>query len=100
VLPRAAPRGAAFSLFALSVKVAYVHTAWPRLSADFEADRFDMAMGGISITPEREAKGLFSTPIMQEGKTPIARCADQGKYQTLADIDHGHPRHRQSWRHQ
>ena len=40
---------------ALSVKVAYVHTAWPRLSADFEADRFDMAMGGISITPEREA---------------------------------------------
>jgi len=46
-----------------------------------------MAMGGISITPEREARGLFSRPIMQEGKTPIAGCADQGKYQTLADID-------------
>jgi cyclohexadienyl dehydratase len=24
---------------------------------------------------------------MQEGKTPIARCADKGKYQTLGDID-------------
>ena len=72
---------------ALGVKVEYVRTAWPRLSADFEADRFDMAMGGISITPEREARGLFSTPVMQEGKTPIARCADKDKYQTLADID-------------
>jgi len=72
---------------ALGVKVEYVRTAWPQLSADFEADRFDMAMGGISITPEREARGLFSRPIMQEGKTPIARCADKGKYQTLADID-------------
>jgi len=68
---------------ALGVKVEYVRTAWPQLSADFEADRFDMAMGGISITPEREARGLFSRPIMQEGKTPIARCADKGKYQTL-----------------
>ena len=72
---------------ALGVRVEYVRTAWPQLSADFEADRFDMAMGGISITPERQARGLFSTPIMQEGKTPIARCADRGKYQTLSDID-------------
>jgi len=72
---------------ALGVEVDYVHTAWPRLSADFEADRFDVAMGGISITPERESKGSFSTPVMQEGKTPIARCADKSKYDTIADID-------------
>ena len=72
---------------ALGVKIEYVRTAWPQLSADFEADRFDLAMGGISITPDREAKGPFSTPVMQEGKTPIARCADKGKYQTLGDID-------------
>jgi cyclohexadienyl dehydratase len=72
---------------ALGVRVEYVHTAWPRLTEDFTADRFDIAMGGISITTERENKGSFSTPIMQEGKTPIARCADTGKYQTIADID-------------
>ena len=54
---------------------------------DFETDNFDIAMGGISITPDRENKGLFSTPIMREGKTPIARCNDADKYQTLADID-------------
>jgi cyclohexadienyl dehydratase len=72
---------------ALGVKVDYVPTAWPQLAGDFEADKFDIAMGGISITLERQKKGLFSTPIMREGKTPIARCADTGKYQTIGDID-------------
>jgi cyclohexadienyl dehydratase len=72
---------------ALGVRVEYVRTAWPQLSRDFEADRFDVAMGGISITPERESKGSFSAPVMQEGKTPIARCKDLGKFETLADID-------------
>jgi cyclohexadienyl dehydratase len=72
---------------ALGVKVDFVPTAWPQLMKDFEADKFDIAMGGITITLDRQKKGLFSTPIMREGKTPIARCADAGKYATLADID-------------
>jgi cyclohexadienyl dehydratase len=72
---------------ALGVKVEYVQTAWPQLMKDFEADNFDIAMGGVSITLDRQKKGFFSVPIMREGKTPIARCADQGKYETLADID-------------
>src|SRR6266436_2862139 len=49
---------------ALGVRVAYVQTAWPQLTRDFEADDFDIAMGGISITLERQKKGMFSTPIM------------------------------------
>jgi cyclohexadienyl dehydratase len=72
---------------ALGVKVEYVQTAWPQLMGDFEADKFDIAMGGVSITLDRQKKGFFSTPIMREGKTPIARCADKGKYASLADID-------------
>ena len=72
---------------ALGVRIEYVHTAWPQMTRDFEADNFDIAMGGVSITLDRQKKGLFSTPIMREGKTPIARCADAGKYATLADID-------------
>jgi cyclohexadienyl dehydratase len=72
---------------ALGVKVEYVHTAWPQLMKDFETDHFDIAMGGVSITLDRQKNGLFSTPIMREGKAPIARCADKDKYQTIADID-------------
>src|ERR1043165_6398143 len=58
---------------ALGVKVEFVPTSWPQLMKDFEADNFDIAMGGVSITLDRQKKGLFSTPIMREGKTPIAR---------------------------
>lgn len=72
---------------ALGVKVEYVQTAWPQLTKDFESDNFDIAMGGVSITLDRQKKGFFSTPIMREGKTPIARCADKDKYATIADID-------------
>jgi len=72
---------------ALGVRVEYVQTAWPHLMQDFEAGNFDIAMGGISITLDRQKKGLFSAPIMREGKTPIARCADKDKYETMADID-------------
>lgn len=72
---------------ALGVKVEYVHTAWPKLMADFEADNFDVAMGGVSITLDRQKKGLFTTPIMREGKTPIARCADKDKFASIAEID-------------
>jgi cyclohexadienyl dehydratase len=72
---------------ALGVRIEYVHTAWPQMMKDFEADNFDVAMGGVSITLDRQKKGLFSNPIMREGKTPIARCADVGRYGTIAEID-------------
>ena len=72
---------------ALGVKVEYVQTGWPQMAKDFDADKFDIAMGGVSITLDRQKKGLFSTPIMREGKTPIARCADKDKFSTLAEID-------------
>ncbi len=71
----------------LGVRLEYVRTTWPKLTQDFAADRFDIAMGGISITPERQSKGFFATPIMQEGKAPIASCRDVNKYETLTEID-------------
>jgi len=72
---------------ALGVKVEFEPTSWPNLMKDFEAGAFDIAMGGVSVTLDRAKKGFFSAPYMREGKTPIARCADKDKYQTLADID-------------
>ncbi len=72
---------------ALGVKVEYVQTSWPTMSKDFDAGNFDVAMGGVSVTLERAKKGYFSLPYMREGKTPIARCADKDKFQSLSDID-------------
>jgi cyclohexadienyl dehydratase len=72
---------------ALGVQVEFVRTSWPRLTADFDADKFDVAMGGVSITLDRQKKGLFSNPIMRDGKTPIARCADKERFADIAAID-------------
>ena len=72
---------------ALGVKLEVVPTSWPTMMKDFEAGAFDMAMGGVSVTYDRQRKGLFSIPYMHEGKTPIARCGDKDKFASLADID-------------
>jgi cyclohexadienyl dehydratase len=72
---------------ALGVRLAIVPTTWPRLAADFTAGRFDIAMGGVSVTPARAALGEFSLTVMRDGKRPIARCADRDRYVSLAAID-------------
>lgn len=72
---------------ALGVKVEFVKTNWSTLMADFGAEKFDVAMGGVSVNLDRQKKALFSTPYMVDGKAPIARCTDKAKFATLADID-------------
>ena len=72
---------------ALGATVTFVPTTWGTLARDLENGAFDIAMGGISVTLDRQKIGFFSAPYLREGKTPIARCPDRDKYQTLADID-------------
>jgi cyclohexadienyl dehydratase len=72
---------------ALGATVTFVPTTWPTLTRDLKSGAFDIAMGGVSVTLERQKSGFFSAPYLKDGKTPIARCADQTRYQTLADID-------------
>jgi len=72
---------------ALGVKLEIVPTSWPALMKDFEEDRFDIAISGISITAERQKKALFSIPYLRDGKTPITRCENQARFQTLAQIN-------------
>ena len=72
---------------ALGVKLEVVPTAWPTLMADLQAGKYDIGMGGISVTLERAKTALFSAPVMRTGKAPIARCADKDRYTTLSAID-------------
>lgn len=71
----------------LGAKPVFVKTSWPTLGADLQAGKFDIAMGGISVTPERAKSGLFSEPVMSDGKTPIAACKNAKKFRTLYEID-------------
>ena len=71
----------------LGVKLEIVPTTWPTLMADLQAQKYDIGMGGISVTLERAKTAYFSGPVMRTGKAPIARCADQARFTSLAEID-------------
>ena len=68
-------------------EVRYIRTAWRTLLPDLLAGKFDVAMGGISVTPDRLAAAAFTPHYHQGGKTFIARCADGERYATLALAD-------------
>src|SRR5579871_4353697 len=72
---------------ALGVPITFTPVTWSGLAKGLAEGGFDIAMGGVSITLDRQKIGFFSESYMRDGKTPIARCADQAKFQTLADID-------------
>lgn len=72
---------------ALGVEAKFVKTKWSDLMADFTAGKCDVAMGGISVTLERQKRAFFSAPYLVNGKAPIARCADKDKFATVAGID-------------
>ena len=69
------------------VKLEYVKTSWAKLMDDFTAGACDIGIGGISVTTERQKRAFFSAPYMVNGKTPLVRCADVARFQTLAAID-------------
>ena len=71
----------------LGVEAVFVRTRWSTLIPDLQADRFDLAVGGISVTPQRRRAARFSRGYHSGGKTPIARCAERQRFGTLAGID-------------
>ncbi len=72
---------------ALGARAEFVPTGWATLSADFAARRFDVAIGGLTVTPERAAIGTFSIRLLDDGKRPLARCAEAARYRSIAAID-------------
>src|SRR5271155_2250206 len=76
-----------FEKCGLGVSIAFAPTTWSSLAQGLAEGDFDIAMGGVSVTLDRQKIGFFSAPYLRDGKTPIARCSDQEKFQTLTDID-------------
>ena len=71
----------------LHVKVEYVPTTWPTLTADTQAGKFDIAICGISRTYDRARMMAMSDGYAETGKTILCRRDEAGRYQTLADLD-------------
>jgi cyclohexadienyl dehydratase len=47
--------------------------AWPRLLRDLERDRFDVAISGITVRPERSARAIFTLPIAETGAVVLVK---------------------------
>lgn len=71
----------------LGVALDVVPTTWSTLLDDFVAQRFDVAMGGVSVNAPRAARGTFSAVTYVDGKRPVARCADQDRFTSVDAID-------------
>lgn len=71
----------------LSGPVEFVPTVWANITSDLVAQKYDIAMSGVSITLARAQKVFFSTAIQRVGKAACVRCADLEKFSSLAAID-------------
>ncbi|HEY1969789.1 MAG TPA: transporter substrate-binding domain-containing protein [Pseudonocardia sp.] len=72
---------------ALKVKLNLVPTTWATLVTDLGAGQCDLAMGGISVDPQRARQAAFSDPYLVDTKAPVTRCADAARFRTMAQID-------------
>ncbi len=72
----------------LGLRPVFIASRWGTLVDDLQADRFDLAIGGISITEARRTRASFSLPLARGGKTAIGRCRDRDRLATWAAIDH------------
>lgn len=64
----------------------FVRFQWPGLLADLAAGRFDLAMSGVTVRPDRSAVGRFTLPVLETGAVVLVRDAD--RFPALGAIDH------------
>src|SRR5437016_10030675 len=55
----------------IGVGLEFVASVWVDLLDDFLGGRFDIAMGGVTVTPARAARAFFSIPTFVDGKRPL-----------------------------
>ncbi|MCQ9615594.1 transporter substrate-binding domain-containing protein [Paenalcaligenes niemegkensis] len=71
----------------LGVKVEYVQSSWPDLLDDLTADKFDVAVGGITRTAARIAKVEMLPGYAPFGKVALVRKDEASKYNSVDDLN-------------
>ena len=66
----------------MGVKVQYVDTTWPKLMADLQENKFDVAVGGITRNVARISKVQMLPGYAPFGKVALVRAADKDKFTT------------------
>lgn len=71
----------------LGVEVQFVSTTWPDMLKDLQADKFDIAVGGVTRNTARQKNAYVSQGYISFGKVPLIRAEDKDKYLTIEDIN-------------
>jgi cyclohexadienyl dehydratase len=59
----------------VGLELGFERFAWPGLSGDVAAGRFDVAMSGVTVRPERSVIGRFSVPVARSGAVVLVSLA-------------------------
>ena len=70
-----------------SEKVEFIKTSWKDVANDLKNEKFDVFVGGMTITPERNKNFIFSTPQESFHKAAMTQCKNLNKYKSFEDID-------------
>lgn len=71
----------------MGVKVEFVPTQWSGIIPALLTGKFDIIIGGMSITPQRNLKVNFSIPYEFSGMSIVASKSKAGDRSTLADFN-------------
>lgn len=71
----------------LGVKIEYVPTTWPNLLKDLQANRYDIAVGGITRNVPRLRYAAMLPGYAPFGKVALVRTEDKAKFKTVQDLN-------------
>lgn len=71
----------------LGAKIEYVPTSWPNLMADLQADKYDIAVGGITRNVARISKAEMLPGYAPFGKVALVRKDQADKYRSVDDLN-------------
>src|SRR5690554_5301672 len=72
---------------ALGVQIEYVQTSWPNLMKDLQADKFDVAVGGITRNVARISQVDMLPGYAPFGKVALVRKDEASKYKSVDDLN-------------
>ena len=72
---------------AMGVKFVPVNTEWDGIIPALMTDKFDIIMGGMTITQERNLKINFADPYIVVGQTILINKKHEGKVKSIKDLN-------------
>lgn len=71
----------------MGVKVEFVNTAWDGIIPALLTDKFDVIMGGMTVTPQRNLRVNFADPYIVVGQTIVLRKDLVGTITSFQDLN-------------